>query len=73
MNLDETELSDELYLLIGEDGKLRRWTTELGAARMMQLSEDLEPFRFRHASMGEKAWESIDLESHETLEHYTEQ
>jgi hypothetical protein len=71
MKLADTELDGELYLLVGEDGNFRRWTTELGAARMMQLSEDLEPFRFEHNELTEKAWERVDVEAHETLEEYT--
>lgn len=71
MNLEETELDNELYLLVDTDGKFRRWTPKLGAARMMQLAEDLEPLRFRFDPMSEKAWETIDVDEHATLEEYT--
>lgn len=68
--LTETELSDTIYLLLDDNGDLQNWTSDIGAARMMQVTDGYDICRFTHDPMQSKPWEGVNQDKVRSLEEY---
>lgn len=66
--LDGTELDEEIYLLVDNDGDVQNWTPRRSVANMKAIQDDLQVLRFSYDPLATEPWETVDTQQYNTFD-----